>query len=631
MKKIVYLSNVLIITAVLSGCAGLHIHKGDRAYEQLAYANAIPHYEKVYYKNPTNEIGIKLADSYYKTGNLEAAEAVYEKVVTVSNTKDIQYFNYAKVLMANNKYDKAKQVLQDYIRVHKNDAVAKMMLSSCNSINDRFRDTTLYTLEEVGTEGFTNAFSVTEYQDGIVFVADKEVFSGRKTYPWTGQSYLGIYEMKKSEDGTWMDPQVMKGDINGRFHEGPATFTKDGKTVYFTRSNYYKRKMELNENHENNLKIFKATLVGDKWQNLEELPFNSDDYSIGHPTLTQDGKTLYFVSDMPGGYGGTDIYMSNLENGEWSKPENLGEVVNTPGNEMFPYVDDDGSLYFSSDAHNSMGGLDVFLTYNNGEKWANPENLNYPINSDKDDFGFSLSENNQTGFVSSSRSEHDKIYEFSKHQPKFNLIGFAHEKGNQNAVGDVTVEITNAETMEVMKAVSDAQGKFKIKLDPESHYELLCTKMGCFSRTDEISTKGLKYSQDFYADFEVEEIELFKPIVLENIFYDFDEWYIRPDAAIELDKLAKLLKDNPEIDIELGSHTDCRGSDKYNERLSERRAHAAIQYLVQRGIEASRLTWKGYGEKVPVNGCTNGVVCTEEEHQQNRRTEFQVTKIRDKE
>lgn len=630
MKKLTYISGYLILLLYVAGCAGTQVYNGDKYYNGLAYSKAIPYYEKVYFKNPTPEVGIKLADSYYKTGNLEASEAVYEQVVSVTKTKDIQYFNYAKVLMANNKHYKAKQVLQDYLAVYKNDAVAKMMLSSCNSINDRFRDTTLYTLEEIGTQDFTSAFSVTEYQDGIVFVADKEVFTGRKTYPWTGQSYLGIYEMKKSEDGTWMDPQVMKGDVNGRFHEGPATFTEDGKTVYFTRSNYFKRKMELNDNRENNLKIFKATLQEDgKWQNLEELPFNSDDYSVGHPALTPCCNTLYFISDMPGGFGGTDIYRADYVDGKWSDPENLGSDVNTAGNEMFPFVDDEGALYFSSDAHNSMGGLDVFITYNNGDRWAKPENLNYPINTNKDDFGFSLSADNRTGFVSSSRSDNDKIYEFSKHKPKFNLIGFAHEKGNDTPVEGVTVEITNAETSEIMKAVSDKDGKFKIKLEGESSYELLCTKMGCFTRTDMISTKGLKYSQDFYADFEVEEIELFKPIVLENIFYDFDEWFIRPDAAIELDKLAKLLKDNPEIDIELGSHTDARGSDRYNERLSERRAHAAIQYLVERGINQNRLTWKGYGESVPVNGCVNGVICTEEEHQENRRTEFQVTKIRD--
>lgn len=630
MKKTIYTYGSILLLVILAGCASTHIHNGDRYYDGLAYDQAIPYYEKVYYKNPTPEVGVKLADSYFKTGKLEAAEAVYDQVVSATKTKNIHYFNYAKVLMANNKHDKAKQILQDYLYVHKNDAVAKMMLSSCNSVDDRFRDTTLFTLEEIGTDGFTNAFSVTEYQDGIVFVADKEVFAGRKKYPWTGKSYLGIYEMKKSDDGTWMDPQVMKGDINGRFHEGPATFTEDGNTVYFTRSNYFKRKMELNEDRENNLKIFKAKLVDGKWQNLEEFPFNSDDYSVGHPALTPCCHTLYFVSDMPGGFGGTDIYRTDFVDGKWTQPENLGEDVNTAGNEMFPFVDEDGSLYFSSDAHNSMGGLDVFLTYHNGDRWAKPENLNYPINSNRDDFGFSMSDDLKTGFVSSSRSESDKIYEFSKHKPKFNLIGFAHEKGNQNPVEGVTVEITNAETMEVMKAVSDKNGKFKIKLEAESTYELLCTKMGCFARTDEISTKGLKYSQDFYADFEVEEIELFKPIVLENIFYDFDEWFIRPDAAIELDKLAKLLKDNPEIDIELGSHTDSRGSDRYNERLSDRRAYAAIQYLRERGISATRLTWKGYGESVPVNECINDVICTEEEHQENRRTEFQVTKIRKK-
>lgn len=615
------------IIGFLTACAASHIQKGDRYYESLAYARAIPHYEKVYYKNPTADIGVKLADSYFKTGDLKAAEAVYEKVVTISNTKDIHYFNYARVLMANNKHEKAKMILEDYLRVHKNDPVATMLLSSCNSINERYRDTTLYTLEPINNNEFTNMFSVSEYQEGIVFVGDKEVFAGRKKNPWTGDSYLDIYQMNKSDDGTWLNPELLQGDINGKFHEGPACFTADGKTVYFTRSNYYKRKMEVNDELENNLKIFKATLVDGKWKQLEDMPFNSDDYSVGHPTLTPDGNTMYFVSDMPGGYGGTDIYKTELVDGKWSAPVNLGDVVNTPGNEMFPYFSEDGSLYFSSDAHNSMGGLDVFITYQSSDRWATPENLNYPINSMKDDFGFTVNEETQTGFVSSSRTDNDKIYEFSKHPPKFNLIGFAHKKGNQIPVENVTVEITNSETGEVIGVKSDKTGHFKIKLEPETEYDLLCTKMGCFSRTDHISTKGLKYSQDFYADFEVEEIVIDKPIVLENIYYDFDKWNIRPDAAKELDKLVKLLKDNPDIDIEMGSHTDVRGSDQYNQVLSDRRAYAAVQYLIRSGIDPRRLTWKGYGESVLVNECANGVHCSEEKHQENRRTEFKVIRI----
>lgn len=619
---------IVIATGLVStSCSDRHIYQGDRYYESLSYSKAIPHYEKVYYKKPTKDVGVKLADSYYKTGNLKAAEAVYEKVVSISTTKDESYFNYAKVLMANGKYNEAKSILNDYLSTYPDDQVAKMLLSSSNSVNDRFIDTTLYILQEIPTDGFINSFSVAEYEDKIVFVGDKKAFAGRKRASWTGNSYLDLYQMEKSEDGTWMSPQLLKGDINGAFHEGPATFNSDGTEVYFTRSNYFKRKMEINENRENNLKIFKASLVNGEWTNLEEMPFNSDDYSCGHPTLTPSGSTMYFISDMPGGYGGTDIYKTTFKDGKWSTPENLGPDVNTAGNEMFPYYDEEDNLYFSSDAHNSMGGLDVFITYFNGEKWATPENLNYPINSIKDDFGFVINDKTQTGFVSSSRTDTDKIYSFNKYAPIFNLIGFAHRKGSQEPVEGVTVEITD-EAGKTIDALSDKDGKFKIELDQEKTYHLLCTKMGCFSRTDQISTVGLKYSTDFYADFVVEEIEIDKPIVLENIYYDFDKWNIRKDAAIELDKLVKLLNDNPNIEIEMGSHTDSRGTDKYNQILSERRAYAAVQYLEQRGIDPSRLTYQGYGESKPVNKCVNNVPCSEKEHQANRRTEFKVTKIR---
>lgn len=628
MKTFNKLFAIAIAAVFLSACAASHIQKGDRYYESLAFAQAITHYEKVFYKNPSPEVGAKLADSYFKTGKMEAAEAVYERVVNLSSTPAEHYFNYARVLMENGKHEKAKGLLKDYLRYHPKDNVAAMLLSSCNAIDDRYRDTTLYKLSPIELADFTNTFSVTEYENAIVFVGEKKAYAGSRKNPWTGNSYLDLYQMEKSEDGRWLNPELLKGDINGKFHEGPATFSNNGTVVFFTRSNYFKRKMEVNDERENNLKIFRAELVNGEWTNLTELPFDSDDYSVGHPALTPCCNTLYFVSDMPGGYGGTDLYRADYkDDGTWTEPENLGPDINTAGNEMFPFVDEDGTLYFSSDAHNSMGGLDVFLTYFNGERWAAPENLNYPINSMKDDFAFTYDPDDSTGFVSSSRADQDKIYEFNRYAPKFNLIGFAHKKGERTPVEGVMVEITNAKTKEVISVKSDKDGKFKIKLSPETEYSLLCTKMGCFTRTDMISTVGLKYSQDFYADFEVEEIVIDKPIVLENIYYDFDKWNIRPDAARELDKLVKLLKDNPEIDIEMGSHTDVRGSDAYNMVLSDRRAYAAVQYLISRGIDARRLTWKGYGETKLVNECANGVECTEVKHQQNRRTEFKVTKI----
>jgi peptidoglycan-associated lipoprotein len=629
MKKNILTSLAILSMLILLGsCANSLFKKGNKEYEYLAYDKAIKHYEKGLSKDFRLAEKIKLANSYRLTNDIENAEKNYEDIINYQNLDAQVYIQYADVLMQQNKYVYAREYLKKYLAINKNDVVAKMMLASCNSISERYRDTTLYKLERINFDQYSNFFSAQEYQNGMVFSADKEVYGGKKKNPWTGNSYLDIYTAQKDSAGKWMKPTTLKGDINGPLHEGPATFNQEGTIVFFTRSNYIKnKKMKLNALSENNLKIFKAELVDGKWKKLEELAFNSDDYSCGHPALSADGKTLYFVSDMPGGLGGTDIYKCTFDGQKWSKPENLGNTINTAGNEMFPYIHKDGTLYFSSDSHNSMGGLDVFMTYYTGERWVQPENLNYPLNTSKDDFSFALNKDNKTGFVSSTRSKEDKVYTFTKNDPTFNLIGFARKKGTQFPVEGVTVKITDASNNAEITMVSGKDGKFKMKLAPEKEYLLLCTKLGCFTRTDKISTKSLKYSEDFYADFEVEEIIIDKPIVLENIYYDFDKWNIREDAAIELDKLVKILNDNPTIDIEMGSHTDSRGSDTYNMVLSDKRAKAAVDYLVFKGIDAKRLTWKGYGESKLVNNCANDIKCSVEEHQKNRRTEFKVTKI----
>jgi peptidoglycan-associated lipoprotein len=617
------------LSVVLSACVGTHIRKGNNYFEHYHYAKAIKHYQKALPK--TDDINVKrsLAKSFFETNQIDQAKSLYAQLVDSPASNAFDYFYYGRTLMATGEHTQAIPYFEKYLMEHPNDVVAEMLLASSKSINDRFRDTTLFDLKPIIAQDFENTFSIIQYRDGAVFNADKQVFLNRRKSSWTGNSYLGLYYMEKDEKGNWLTPELLKGDVSGPFHDGPATFSADGNVVYFTRSNYFRKTLKANQENESNLKIFSAELVGGKWKNLKEFPFNSDDYSVGHPSLSADGKTLYFVSDMPGGFGGTDIYRSFLVDGNWSKPENLGSTINTPGNEMFPYIHSDGSLYFSSNAHNSMGGLDVFITYFTGQKWAQPENLNYPINSIGDDFSFSINRDNQTGFVSSSRMGPDEMYKFRKNAPTFELVGFAHKKGEDTPVEGVKVEITDSKTGEIIIQYSGKDGKFNLMLEPEKEYLLLCTKMGCFTRTDNISTKGLKYSERFYADFEVEEIVIGKPIVLENIYYDFDKYHIRPDAAIELDKLVKFLNDNPELEIELGSHTDSRGADNYNMVLSSKRAQSAVLYLISKGIDASRLTWRGYGESVLINHCDEGVRCSEEEHQANRRTEFKVMKIRD--
>lgn len=622
-----YILLIAIGVLFISSCANMHIRKGDKHYEHLSFNKAIKHYEKAVKKGESEHAERRLARSFVYTNQIKKAHEVYNKFIDSEKAKSFDYFNYGQVKMGVGEPLAAIPYFEKYLNTQPNDIVAQMLLASCRSVSARFRDTTLYELQPVITDGFENTFAIQEYKDGVVFNADKNALLNSKKSSWTGNSYLNLYYMEKNEEGNWLNPEALKGDINGPFHDGPATFSKDGNTVYFTRSNYVGRRLKSNEDNVSNLKLFKAEQIDGKWKNVTPFPYNSDDYSVGHPTLSEDGKTLYFVSDMQGGFGGTDIYRSFYKDGTWTKPKNLGKEVNTSGNEMFPYIHEDGSLYFSSAAHNSMGGLDVFITYEHEDHWAHPENLNYPINTFADDFAFQLDDSGLTGFVSSSRADKDVMYEFKKNDPTFQLFGFAHIKGEKTPVEGVTVEITDAETGEVIKMKSGSDGKFKLKLKPEKEYLLLCTKEGCFTRTDNIVTKGLKYSEDFYADFLVEQIVIDKPIVLENIYYDFDKSYIRKDAALALDKLAKLLKDNPSINIEMGSHTDSRGPDNYNLVLSEKRALAAVKYLVSKGIDRKRLTWKGYGETKLVNECGNGVRCSEKKHQNNRRTEFKVTEI----
>lgn len=628
MKRIYTGLAFALIAFIFSACsADYYLKKADKDFEYSRYSKAIDNYGKGLKKRRDMDAVEKLADSYYATNQPNFAVTLYNEVIQSGKGSTQIHFKYGRLLMTQGDYDGAINQFILHLKSNPNDIVAEMLLSSCYSVNERFRDTSLYNMTYLPSGDFTQAFSPVDYRNGIVFSAEKNVFLNNKKSPWTGNSYLDLYYMEKDDDGNWLSPVLLKGEVNGKFHEGPATFAENGTVVYFTRSNYYKRKMVESEAKENNLKIFMASLIDDKWTNLEELPFNSDDYSCGHPTITEDGKILYFVSDMPGGFGGTDIYRCFWENGEWTKLENLGEMINTPGNEMFPYIHSDGTFYFSSNAHNSMGGLDVFLTFYHDGRWMKPENLNYPLNTNKDDFGYVLNPDNVTGFISSSRSDKDELYQFEKKDPTFILYGTALIKGTDIPVEGVTVEITRGSDNDVITMISDKDGKFKYKLVKEEEYHLLCTKKGCFSRTDKVVTKGLKYSTNFYADFEVEEIVLNKPIVLENIYYDFDKWNIREDAAMELDKLAKLLMDNPTIEIELGSHTDARGTDNYNMVLSDKRVRAAVKYLISRGISIKRLSWKGYGETVPVNECVNGVQCDDELHQKNRRTEFKVLKM----
>ncbi len=629
MKKLIL---PFLIVFIISSCSERYYKSGIKNYNKFAYSNAILNFEKYLKKHNKADAEIKLANSYRLTNDIPNAEKWFSRVVLLPESEPINMFYYAKLLMNMEKYDEAAVWFTNYLKKEPDDFVAEMLLASCKSVNTFKKDTSLFTVKEASIPEVASAFGEVPYKDGIIFTADKIVFKNSDTYDWTGRSYLGIYYSAKDHSGKWMSPMMLKGNVNGDYHEGPACFTKDGNVVFFTRSNYLKKhKLAKSSKSENNLKIYRGELVGENWTNITELPFNSTEYSCGHPNLSPDGKTLYFISDMPGSMGGTDIYKSVFDGTNWSKPQNMGSVINTSGNEMFPYMHSDGTFYFSSDGHSSLGGMDVLMTSFNGEKWLQVENLNYPLNSSKDDFAYTLNKDGKTGYISSNRDNFtDKIFEITKNDPTFILSGHISQKGKSTiSIDSAVVEIYNQTEKTRQMLLTDKNGNYKMKLKVNSEYEVRCWKPMYFTVTKPhlFCMVGRKLSENFVANFVLDQIIIEKPIVLDNIYYDLDKWDIRPDAAMELDRLVQVLEKNPKIQIELSSHTDSRAGDQYNMILSDKRAKAAVQYIISKGIDAKRMKWKGYGESKLVNNCKNDVQCTEEEHQKNRRTEFKVIKI----
>jgi outer membrane protein OmpA-like peptidoglycan-associated protein len=495
------------------------------------------------------------------------------------------------------------------------------------------KDTTKYTVTNAKIGNVTEFFGPVQYKDGLVISANMGG-KGKDKAPQTGNSYYKLYFTKKDKSGSYTAPEKLSGNINkNKLHTASASYSKDGSVVYYTASNTDGlTKSELLENVIG-LKINKDTVANGMYLKGSEFPFNSKSYSVGHPALSQDGKVMYFISDMPGGIGGTDLYETKWESGKWSQPRNLGDKINTQGNEMYPFIDSIGNLFFSSTGHKNLGGLDIFKSSKNGGNWTQVENLNYPINSVKDDFGFMIYNDQKSGFISSNREGSDKIYEFILQAAKVNVNGKIVSKIDGKPIASAKIEITDKARNITDTIYSAEDGSYSYILAPNTNFDITVSKEGFFSQSVEVST--INQVGDIVKDFSLEELVKGKPVVIDEanekgvrpIFYDFDKSEIRQDAFEPLNKLVKRLKDNPKVTIELSSHTDCRGTDTYNQDLSFRRAKSAKNYIVSKGIKANRIKTKGYGESQPVNKCADGVPCTDDEYQANRRTEFKVTEI----
>jgi len=640
LKKI---TAAIFVIALLSACSNALIKAGDKAYENLSYSKAIEKYEKALNGQPDNiDLKVKLANAHRHLNNSTVAERYYREVADSVGLEGTNELHFAQVLMKNKKYDEAKVQLQDYLKKNPTDALAADLLASIDNIGELKEDTSAYILNELPLDFLVSMYGTAKYGNGIVVSGETEIISAKSANPWTGYSFLDMFYLEKDADGNWEIPEKFTENLNGPFHDGTATFNKEQDVIIYTRSAMRNEKKRLlNEKNENQFFLYTSNKVDGKWSDPEKLPFNSVDFSIGHPTLSQDGKTLYFSSDMPGGYGGSDLYKSTYDGSSWSQPVNLGSTINTPANEVFPHIAHNGKLYFSSEGHRTLGGLDVFVSQQVAGVWASPINLAYPLNSSRDDFAIMVNENDTTGFVSSNRSGVDMVYDYQRIPAIFVLEGMAAQKSNNLPIENVKITLVNFTDGDTAIFNTDETGEFRFSLLPDKKYKVIGEKPGYFTLSKEFETDRSRTEKEINLLFEIDEIiaseegtgsgnpmdgsaTAAKVYDIGEIYYEYDKSDIRPSAQPALDKLAKLLKDNPDVKIEVHAHADSRGGDSYNLALSNRRAQSVVDYLIGKGVAKANLSSKGFGESQPVNKCIDGVECSEEKHQENRRSEFIV-------
>lgn len=617
---------VILIACALPACTHYHVRKADEAYSLMAYAKAERLYTSVLKHHVDRDILLRAATSCQRQNELVKAEHWFHMADSIGTLNGEDAFHYGQVLMGLGNTKAAAARFFQVVQERPEDAAAMDLYASCEGYRSFFEDSGRFVVNALTLPGIKTAFSAFPYKRGLLVAGETDA-PRAKADPWNGLSFLDLYYCEKKTIVTWLPAQPVPGAVNGPYHEGPAVVTPDGRTMYFTRSNYMDRKLGKDASNTSHLKLFRAQLDSTgKWSDIRSFAYNTEDLSIGHPALSPDGKELFFASDRPGGFGGSDIWRSRDNGTGWSEPENLGPTVNTPGNELFPTVSGD-VLYFSSTAHNNMGGLDIFETHQENGKWSEPKNMNAPINTSHDDFAFILEEGGRTGYLSSDRDGSDRVYTFTMYEPTFSVDGIVSD--STMFLPNTAVTLTELATMKDTSVITGSDGKFNFPLKANSDYRIKAERSDLITSSRAISTKGLTRNDVIHVAFGMEHVVFDKPFALNSIYYDYDKWDLRPEATAELDKLAILCKENPDLNFELSSHTDSRGGDTYNLVLSDARANSAVNYLIQHGVNPDRIVAHGYGESVLVNKCHNGVKCSEEEHQMNRRTEFRITGIRE--
>ncbi len=685
--------------------------RAKRFFDKTYYSEAIILYQKLADERPSQEVIKNLADSYFYTNDLVKAQRYYRLLISnYSNNVDREYyFRYAQTLKATNSNDDANANLKEYYAKSSNpEDIANFekelkTLENVTAIGKRFE------IKNLAINTPNSEFGAVKYQEKLVFAGVKlkpGLFD--KKFKWDNETYLNLVSIPlKNMNSADSIVHYFAKELKTGMHESNAVFTKDGKTIYFTRNNSKNGKKKKDDKKVSNLQIFKAELVEGKWTNITSLPFNSPNYSVEHPALSADEKILYFASDMPGSLGSFDIYSVNINKGVFDTPKNLGSEINTDKREQFPFASADNKLYFSSDGHLGYGSLDVFVSEINGNEYSKPVNVGLPLNSNLDDFAFNIDSNTKEGFFASNREGgkgSDDIYQFKEIKDlivedcKQFIAGTITDIDTRLALENATVLLQDSENKTLNTITTSADGKFSFAVACEASYKISAFKENYTNASKiltldktrdkvndgslalksleaikkeekqiaenkrkqeiiieeenkkkevlaalELKEKEKKAKEAAIVAAEIKKQEKVKEILAKEkdvvkdkdrliiktdpIYFDYDLWYIRKESKVILGRVVELMKKYPDMAIEIGSHTDSRGNEKYNADLSQKRANSTRDFIVQSGIEAKRVSAKGYGESVPIVKCKTDESCSEEEHELNRRSEFVIKNL----
>jgi outer membrane protein OmpA-like peptidoglycan-associated protein len=644
---------VIILITSLGYSQKDKLKEADKMFESYAFIDA----QKIYLEVASNgyeseNLFKKLGDSYYFNSDLEKAFEWYQKLYDINQSLPKEYlFRYAQSLKSIKLYEKSDEIMLEFDILNETDSRVSRLKKERNYLEFIEIQSGRFKLKKISINSDYSEFSPSFYGNKLVFASNRPNSRLiKRIHEWNNKPYLDLYSSDLSDSLVIKsEPILFSEKLNSKFHESSAVFSTDGKTVYFTRNNFSDNKLMRGEDGISYLKLFKSELNSENtWTKPEELPFNNDNYSLAYPALSKDNKTLYFSSDMDGTIGMSDIFKVDIrEDNTYSIPKNLGEDINTEGRESFPFVSEDGFFYFASDGHLGLGGLDVFVAkIKDDGKLGEVFNLGRPINSTKDDFSFIINSKLKKGFFASNREQEgasDNIYELIQLKKLitdcFQLLnGNIFRINGEDPLSDVKVSLLDRDLKIVDSTITDFKGFYQFEVDCSSSYVVRISKDG-FSSLDEVveinSDFGTENSLDFSMN-EGGELDIIKAgdgddlndlLQLDTIYFDLDKVQIRPDAEVELQKISAAMKSYPNLRIDVRSHTDSRARDEYNQILSNKRAKATINYIIEKsGVSTERISGRGYGESQLVNKCSNRIDCSESEHALNRRSEFIILK-----